>query len=367
MKFTLPFLWSIRTAAKPNNLFILTDDQGKYMGGLDHMSRLQVIKGTMCSKHFTNIWIGRMPANTNVTDVSLPYGGCPKGSGFNRSEFLSEPYTYRYYNAKMTRNRAEPVDYSGQYVTDVLSDKAIGFLNGSLKNPDRPWMLTVAPNAPHSNGSATADGTHWFGEPESAPRHANLFKDYKIPRDKSCNRVIEGAIGWVKDISQLSQKEVDYIDEFQRCQTDINVPLIVRGPGISKGTVDSATSHSDLAPMFLSLTNAPNREVQAVPEGIYGYISNQTDQADNAYEGNTYKGLRLVLDDCSLYYSVWCNKKREFYNLKDDPYQTVNMAANTSQDESYRIVSRPLSQIFQRANALIVQLGESGALLQFAF
>ncbi|KAL6236185.1 hypothetical protein BDW75DRAFT_229751 [Aspergillus navahoensis] len=486
----LLLLWSVRTAAKPNILFILTDDQGKYMGGLDHMPRLQdllVQKGATYSKHFcstavccpsrANIWTGRMPHNTNVTDVSLPYGGYPKvveagwndnylpiwmqeagydtyyvgklwnshtpenynkpyAKGFNGSEFLLDPYTYRYYNAKMTRNGAEPVDYSGQYVTDVLSDKAMSFLNESLKNLDRPWMLTVAPNAPHSNGSATADGTHWFGEPEYAPRHANLFKDYKIPRDQSFNKVIEGAIGWVKDISQLSQKEVDYIDEFQRCrlralqavdemidrlitrldeagvldntyiffstdngyhlgqhafrpgkncgyETDINVPLIVRGPGISKGTVDSATSHTDLAPTFLSLAGAPSREGLdgksvldlnegnathktehvaieywglAMPEGIYGYISNQTGQADNAYEGNTYKGLRLVSDDYSLYYAVWCSNEREFYNLKDDPYQTVNMAADISQHESYRIANRPLSQIFQRTNALMMVL-----------
>lgn len=43
MMFTLPLvlLWGL-AAARPNILFILTDDQGKYMGGLDHMPRLQV-------------------------------------------------------------------------------------------------------------------------------------------------------------------------------------------------------------------------------------------------------------------------------------------------------------------------------------
>lgn len=228
-----------------------------------------VSKGATYSKHFcstavccpsrANLWTGRLAHNTNVTDVSLPYGGYPKVveagwndnylplwmqeagydtyyvgklwnshtaenynkpyvKGFNGSEFLLDPWTYRYYNAKMTRNGQKPVDYSGRYVTDVISDKAMGFLNDSLKNPDRPWMLTVAPNAPHANGSTTADGTHWFGEPEYPPRHADLFKDYKIPRDKSFNTAIEGAIGWVKDLPQLSQEEVDYIDKFQRCR-----------------------------------------------------------------------------------------------------------------------------------------------------
>ncbi|KAL2868111.1 sulfatase family protein [Aspergillus lucknowensis] len=496
MKFNLLqlLLWSVglSTAAKPNILFILTDDQGKYMGGLEHMSRLQellVQKGTTYSKHFCstavccpsrgNIWTGRMPHNTNVTSVSPPYGGYPKvveagwndnylpiwmqeagydtyyvgklwnahtqenynspyAKGFNGSEFLLDPFTYRYYNAKMTRNGGEPVSYQGEYVTDVLSDKAIGFLNEALQNPDRPWMLTVAPNAPHSNGSAIPEeGIHWYGEPEYAPRHADLFKDYKIPRDKSFNNVIEGAIGWVGELSKLGAKEVDYIDEFQRCRlralqavdemvdrlisrldeagvldntyifyttdngyhlgqhamqpgkncgydTDTNIPLIVRGPGIPQDIVlDAVTSHTDLAPTFLSLAgssregldgkpipttidaaNARDRTEHvaieywgwAIPEGIYGYWSNQTGEPGNGYRRNTYKGVRLVSDDYSLYYAVWCIGEREFYNLKDDPFQTINLAANPSRHNNYRIANRPLRQIFQRLNALMMVL-----------
>ncbi|KAL2818147.1 alkaline-phosphatase-like protein [Aspergillus cavernicola] len=494
MRFTLVqlALWSISVAAKPNILFILTDDQGKYMGGLEHMSRLQellVQKGTTYSKHFcstavccpsrANIWTGRMPHNTNVTDVGLPYGGYPKvveagwndnylpiwmqeagydtyyvgklwnahtaqnyndpyAKGFNGSEFLLDPYTYRYYDARMTRNGEKPVSYRGEYVTDVLSDKAIGFMNEALRNPDRPWMLTVAPNAPHSNGSAIpGKKINWYGEPEYPPRHANLFKGYKVPRDKSFNNVIEGAIGWVGELSKLSQKEVNYIDEFQRCRlralqsvdemvdrlvsrldeagvfdntyifyttdngyhlgqhamqpgkncgydTDTNIPLIVRGPRIPQDVVlDIVTSHTDLAPTFLSLAGATRDGLdgkpiptttdaekesnktehaaieywgRAVPEGIYGYWSNQTDQPGNSFRDNTYKGLRLFSDDYSLYYSVWCIGGREFYNLKDDPLQTVNLAANPSRHEAYRIADRPLNRIFQRLNALMMVL-----------
>ena len=37
-------------------------------------------------------------------------------------------------------------------------------------------------------------------------------------------------------------------------ETDINVPLIVRGPGIGKNqTLDAITSHTDLAPTFLNI------------------------------------------------------------------------------------------------------------------
>ncbi|KAB8218769.1 alkaline-phosphatase-like protein [Aspergillus novoparasiticus] len=486
-------LWGLATAAKqPNILFILTDDQGKLIGGLDHMPKLQenlIQKGATYPKHYcsvalccpsrANLWTGRMPHNTNITDVGLPYGGYPKvvsagwndnylpiwmqeagydtyyvgklwnshtednynnpyAKGFNGSDFLLDPWTYRYYNAKMTRNGETPVSYAGQYSTDVIKNKSLGFLDEALANPDRPWMLTIAPNAPHSNGSQDAvTGATWFGEPEYAPRHAQLFKDYKIPRDESFNKIIDGAVGWVADLPTLTEEEINYIDEFQRCrlralqavdemvgelfekldkagvlnntyiffstdngyhigqhamqpgkncgyETDINIPLFIRGPGIPENqTIEVVTSHTDLAPTFLSIAgttrdgldgkkipttidagNADNKSEHvaieywgiAVPEGIYGYKSDNDSQPGNSYRNNTYKGLRLVSDDYSLYYSVWCTNDKEFYNLKDDPLQTTNLASNISAHQSYTIANRQLGQIIPRLDALMMVL-----------
>lgn len=199
-----------------------------------------------------------MPHNTNVTNVEPPYGGYPKvveagwndnylpiwlqnagyntyyvgklwnshsltnynnpyARGFNGSDFLLDPHTYRYYDSVMTRNGEKPVSYQGKYQTDIIKDKAHGFLDEALSHKDRPWMLTVAPTAPHSNGSfdpSTKDD--WFGEPEVPPRHRNLFKDYKVPRDASFNKPIQGGVGWVGGLPELSEQLVDYNDEFQR-------------------------------------------------------------------------------------------------------------------------------------------------------
>lgn len=48
----LLLLCGLSVAAKqPNILFILTDDQGKYMGGLEHMPRLQVRLGEVVKCH----------------------------------------------------------------------------------------------------------------------------------------------------------------------------------------------------------------------------------------------------------------------------------------------------------------------------
>ena len=120
-------------------------------------------------------------------------------------------------------------------------------------------------------------------------------------------------------------------------EEDINIPLIVRGPGVPKGKVsDIVTSHTDLAPTFMSLVGGTLRsdfdgiaipvtskdiadaaDVRgehvnieywgfALTEGLYGKAM---------YWNNTYKGLRLIGDNYNLYYSVWCSGEHELYDL----------------------------------------------------
>lgn len=113
----------------------------------------------------------------------------PAVKGFNGSDFLLDPYTYDYWNAKMSRNGGEPQDYSGKYSPDVVAEKAYGFLNEALDN-DEPFFMTVAPIAPHShiNAPAALAGLYTtFDIPQYAPRHAHMFQDYKIPRREDFN------------------------------------------------------------------------------------------------------------------------------------------------------------------------------------
>ncbi|KAJ6160400.1 hypothetical protein N7470_003796 [Penicillium chermesinum] len=439
---------AVANAKRPNILFILTDDQGKYVGGIEDMPNLQC-RPLLPSR--ANIWTGRMPHNTNVTDVNPPYGGWPKFvqagwndnylplwmqdagydtyyvgklwnsitednyndppvRGFNGSEIMLDPYTYRYYESVFTRNNGAPESYAGNYSTDVIASKAAGFLDDALKG-DRPWMLTVAPNARMPTGlSDPSTGATWFGEPESAPRHAKLFPEAQAPRDNSFNTLVKGAVSWHENVPELNKTEVDYIDYFYRCrlralqavddligelvdklekageldntyvifstdngyhlgqhrlqpgkncgfETDINVPLIIRGPGTTSGL------DGQILPELTAATTSSNKSEHvaieywglAVPEGIYGYNKLRTGPG-NSYENNTYKGIRLIADDYSIYYSVWCTNEKEFYNLKDDPHQTVNLAANPNQHANYKVANRELPQIINRLDALMLVL-----------
>lgn len=72
---------------RPNVVFILTDDQDTHLNSLDympHVKRHLLDKGTYFTKHYcttavccpsrATLWTGKQSHNTNITDVSPPYG-----------------------------------------------------------------------------------------------------------------------------------------------------------------------------------------------------------------------------------------------------------------------------------------------------
>lgn len=123
-------------------------------------------------------------------------------------------------------------------------------------------------------------------------------------------------------------------------EEDVNVPLVVRGPGVPAGHVaEVVTAHVDLAPTILALAGAPlaadfdgapiplsqsalqaaakGRNDDGAPrqeqlsvefwgsgraEGKYGFSSTQS--GGDAARNNTYKAVRVIGPSFNLYYSV---------------------------------------------------------------
>ena len=76
-----------RERQQPNIVFILTDDQDLHMNSLDYMPfvrRHLIDQGTLFKRHFcttalccpsrVTLWTGKAAHNTNVTNVTPPYG-----------------------------------------------------------------------------------------------------------------------------------------------------------------------------------------------------------------------------------------------------------------------------------------------------
>jgi arylsulfatase A-like enzyme len=329
----------------------------------------------------------------------------PYPAGWNASDFLLDPYTYMYLNASYQRNQDPPVNYKGQHTVDVLAGKALGFLDDAAKG-ERPFFLGIAPVAPHSNVESLdmndenpdygdIENTVTFGPPIPAKRHEHLFKDVKVPRTPNFNPDFPTGANWVRTVKKQSQENVDFNDHFYRqrlralqsvdelvagvverleehglldntyifyttdngyhigqhrlqpgkeCgfEEDINIPLLVRGPGVPAGEIaEIVTTHVDLAPTILSLAGAPTRadfDGEAIPLSkreleeaatsrhehvtveFWGFAVSEGKlfQKDETrfYFNNTYKALRIISPSYNFYYSVWCTNEHELYDLK---------------------------------------------------
>lgn len=348
------------------------------------------------------VWLQQLGYNTYYTGKlfnshSVDTYNKPFVNGFNQSDFLLDPYTYEYYRAFMTRNGEPPVDYSGQYSVDVVASKAYGFLDEAALHPE-PFFIGIAPIAPHSDNRFVEPQEHNMAK--YAARHAHLFKDYKIPRTANFNPDFPTGVSWVKDLPKLNETVIEYHDEFQRSrlrslqavdelvetvvqkldakgllantyiiytsdngfhisqhrlppgkecpfETDIHIPLAIRGPGVPVGrTAGVVSSHTDLTPTILRLAGSERADLDgnpipifekefksarafsehvnvefwglAMPEGKYGKLSNRTFPGaglPGAAGNNTYKALRIVGEEYNLLYTVWCTGDRELYDL----------------------------------------------------
>ncbi|KAI0468019.1 arylsulfatase-like protein [Xylaria cf. heliscus] len=478
-------------SGRPNIVFILTDDQDLHMQSLDYMPFVRehlINQGTSFRKHFcttalccpsrVSLWTGKAAHNTNVTDVTPPYGGYPKfisqglndkylpvwlqnagyntyytgklfnahavdnydspfAAGWTGSDFLLDPFTYWYMNSTYQRNRDPPVSYEGQNSVDVLARKAIGLLNEAY-DARRPFFLGIAPVAPHSDIQSPAfkHGNHSnltevkFSPPVPARRHAHLFPGVKVPRTKNFNPEKPSGASWVRTLRKQGPDIIEYNDHFyvQRLRTlqnvdelvdslvcrledlgildntyliystdngyhigqhrlhpskqssfeeDINIPLIIRGPRVPKGSAtDIVTTHTDLAPTILQIAGAPIRDdfdglaIPLTQAGLdkakderhehvtvehWGFGSNEGQVLDwypRLHWNNTYKAMRVIGKSYNLHYQVWCNNEHELHDLTTDPGQMVNLL-HPDEGPAGMLLGLPLDKVVQRLDSLL--------------
>ncbi len=195
-------------------------------------------------------------------------------------------------NGRLHRYGAQPSDY----LVDVLAKKSDAFIHDRAGK--QPFFMYVAPYVPHQPATP-------------APRHANAFPNATAPRPASFDQAdVSGEPAYVADRPHLAPAVVRFIDQLYRrrlqsmlgvedlvagivrelkrthqldntyivftsdngfhlgehrlpfgkqtpYETDIHVPLIVRGPGVPAGrTVTDFAREIDLAPTFASWAHA---------------------------------------------------------------------------------------------------------------
>ncbi|KAG0645633.1 Arylsulfatase [Hyphodiscus hymeniophilus] len=405
---------ALKQSERPNIVFILTDDQDLHMDSLDYMPLLKkhiIDHGTFYKSHYCStaiccpsrvtLWTGRNAHNTNVTDVFPPYGGYPKfvaqgfnedwlplwlqdagystyytgklfnshtvenwnsphPSGWTSSDFLLDPYTYSYLNATFQRNEHPPVSHEGEYSTDVLAGKALT---------------------------------------DEIVSYNDEFYRARLQSLQAVDELVEGVISRLDGYGILDNTYVIYTTDNgyhisqhrlapgKECgfEEDINIPLVIRGPGVPIGEADIVSAHTDLAPTILKLAGGDYKKPdldgspiplnkkditrakierqehvnvefwgRSLPEGIYKFSLD--DGKIVAYgSNNTYKALRVVGKEYNIYYSVWCTNEHELYDLTADPHQINNIHPSiSSSSELPKIFRLPPSKVLPRLDALLM-------------
>jgi N-acetylglucosamine-6-sulfatase len=340
-------------SARPNVVFILTDDQDLALKSLDFMPRTRELIArqgmtfkedfvplSLCCPSRSTILTGLYPHNHKIYNNRAPGGGFAKfeslgheattvattlhAAGYRTAlfgkylnnyprhedpthippgwdEFVSpaagSPYTNFHYtlneNGTLVVHARDPQDY----LTDVIAGHATGFIRRSAAAGE-PFFLYLATYAPHKPATP-------------APRHANLFPGLKAPRTPSFNEAdVRDKPEKIRKLARLTAHDLEAIDALYRrrmqslqavdeavaavvqaleetgqldntyvfftsdngfhmgqhrlkagkytpYETDVHMPLLVRGPGVAAGSSTSAaTSSVDFVPTIADLAGA---------------------------------------------------------------------------------------------------------------
>jgi arylsulfatase A-like enzyme len=283
-------------------------------------------------------------------------------------------------DGKVVHYGREPADY----MTDVLSEKAVRFIKESVGHPFVIEIATFAPHAPYT----------------PAPRDANAFPELRAPRTPAYDAAPDAAAPrWLRSHQALSPADMARIDtdfrkraqsvqavdkmigelqaavraigeadntyfvfssdngyhmgEFRLMpgkmtayDTDIRVPLVITGPGVPGGrTVPEIAENIDLNPTFTALAgaataaNVDGRSLVPIMEGkdvsgwrkvaLIEHRGPVRNQADPDFPGmrsgnpTTYEAIR----GSTWLYVEYAGGEKEYHDLTSDPDELHNTYA----------------------------------------
>jgi arylsulfatase A-like enzyme len=286
-------------------------------------------------------------------------------------------------DGKVVHYGNQPADY----ITDVLSGKAVRFIQDAAGKPFVIEIATFAPHAPYTpaprdanampdlraprtpafNAAPDADAPQWLRSHPAlaAADMAGIDRDFRkraqsvLAVDKMIGdlKAAVAAIGAADNTYFVFSSDNGYhMGEFRLMpgkmtayDTDIHVPLIVSGPGVAAGrTVQEIVENIDLNPTFTALggaataANVDGRSLVPLLQGSevsgwrkaaliehHGPVRNQTDpDFPGLRSGNptTYEAIR----GSTWLYVEYADGEKEYHDLAVDPDELRNTYASLS-------------------------------------
>ncbi|KAM4039988.1 N-acetylglucosamine-6-sulfatase isoform 2-T2 [Anomaloglossus baeobatrachus] len=416
---------------RPNVVLILTDDQDVTLGGMTPLKKTKELIGdlgvtftnayvasALCCPSRASILSGRYPHNHHVVNNTIE-GNC-SSTAWQKTQ---EPYTFpallhlsgyqtffagkylnqygskdaggishvppgwsywfaleknsKYYNYTLSENgraRNYGQNYSVDYLTDVLANISLDFLN--YKSNNEPFFMMIATPAPHSPSTAAPQYEDFYKN-VTAPRNSNfnvhgkdkhwLIRQAKTPMSNTSIQYLDNAYRkrWqsllsVDDLVEKLLKQLQArgelentfifftsdngyhtgqfslpIDKRQLYEFDIKVPLLVRGPGVKPNQTSQALiANIDLGPTILDIAGFDLNKTQMDGMSYFPILQCFPDcVCEDAYN-NTYACVRTISKDHDLQYCEFDDAEVfvEVYNLTADPNQLTNIAKTIDQE-----------------------------------
>jgi N-acetylglucosamine-6-sulfatase len=304
-------------------------------------------------------------------------------------------HEYNYCLAENHKTVHHGHDPSTDFLVDVMSRKGNAFVKDAAAR-NKPFLLELATFAPH-------------GPYVPAKQDENKFPGLTAPRPPAYDNTPSRAPGWLDGRPPLTDAQKNSIDTDYRLRaqavqsvdrmiksmrqtlknagvanntylvfgsdngyhmgeyrlmpgkqtafdTDVNVPLVVVGPGVKAGDRnDAATANIDLAPTFQRLGGAP---VAADVDGhsLAGLLHGDSGQNWRTVNLIEHHGPNFHADDPDLQASAsgipptydairtnnytwveYANGDREYYDLKNDPQELHNVASDLPPDRREKL------------------------------
>jgi N-acetylglucosamine-6-sulfatase len=377
---------SILTGRFPHDTGVFTN--GGADGGFgyfhDHDEEAQTFATALQSSGYRTAMMGKylngyQPANTQ--GGTRPY----VPPGWSEWDVAGNGYPEFNYNLNENHTVVHYGDQPQDYLTDVLAGKGASFISSSAA-AHQPFLLEVATFAPHAPYTP-------------APRDADSFPGLTAPRGPAFDTLPTDAPPWLADRTPLTPTETAAIDTAYRKRvqavqavdrlittlraaltkagvadntylvfssdngyhmgqyrltpgkmtafdTDIRVPLVVTGPGVTPGSTTAAqVQNIDLAPTFQSLadTTVPStmdgrnltpllhgsaaagwRTTALVEHHGPDTLADDPDlPAANSGNPPTYTAIRTN----TYTYVEYSDGAREYYDRTTDTHELHNLAA----------------------------------------
>lgn len=341
---------------RPNIVIVYVDDldglQSPFLEAMPNTLALLAEQGLRFTRSFAPSPVctparamtltGRYPHNTGVFDITPPDGGHPpfaatqeddtvatrlREAGY-RNAFLGKYIAF--YNADPSHvppgwdewfavygNKYEGFNYDAShngtvvsygdapedYQTDVLSDLALEFIDSTEADDDQPFMIFLAPAAPHipmppaprhqNHPWASGEIAPWpsFDEPDVSDKpmwiqdgmeplgFGNAIVNILDYRDRmgslmAVDDMIGALMQRLADTDELAQTVFFFasdngynlgahrlLGKGVPYEEAVRVPLFVAGRDVRVGTEARMVNHTDIVPTFLDLAGAPHDDL----------------------------------------------------------------------------------------------------------